>query len=97
MQIVNTKLPNENLQTYQLQMINSLGGGVNYQMQIVNTKLPNENLQTYQVQMTDSGGQGVNYQMQIVDTKLPIVIPSTINALLPYMSSLKNEVTIHIW
>ena len=28
------KLPNENIQTYQLQMINS-GGGVNYQMQIV--------------------------------------------------------------
>ena len=34
MQIV-TKLPNENIQTYQLQMIASLGGGVNYQMQIV--------------------------------------------------------------
>ena len=31
-----TKLPNENIQTYQLQMINSGGGGgVNYQMQIV--------------------------------------------------------------
>ena len=39
MQIVNTKLPNENIQTYQLQMIDS-GGGVNYQMQIV-IKLPN--------------------------------------------------------
>ena len=38
MQIV-TKLPNENIQNYQQQMINS-GGGVNYQMQIV-TKLPN--------------------------------------------------------
>ena len=36
-QIVNTKLPNENLQTYQLQMIN-FGGVVNYQTQIVNTK-----------------------------------------------------------
>ena len=39
MQIVNTKLPNENIQFYQLQMIYS-GGGVNYQMQIV-IKLPN--------------------------------------------------------
>ena len=26
-QIVTTKLPNENIQTYQLQMINSQGGG----------------------------------------------------------------------
>ena len=34
MQIVNIKLPNENIQTYQPQMINS-GGGGNYQMQIV--------------------------------------------------------------
>ena len=42
MQIVNTKLPNENIQTYQPQMIDSGGGGrgVNYQMQIV-IKLPN--------------------------------------------------------
>ena len=50
-QIVNTKLPNENIQTYQLQMIKSGGGGgkVNYQMKIVNTKLPNENIQTYQL------------------------------------------------
>ena len=80
MQIVNTKLPNENLQTYQLQKIDSGGGGVNYQMQIVNTKLPNENLQTYQLQKIDLGG-GVNYQMQIVDTKLPIVIPSTTNTI----------------
>ena len=40
MQIV-TKLPNENIQNYQQQMIDSGGGGgVNYQMQIV-TKLPN--------------------------------------------------------
>ena len=39
MQIV-TKLPNENIQTNQPQMIDSGGGGVNYQMQIV-TKLPN--------------------------------------------------------
>ena len=39
MQIVNTKLPNENIQTYQPQMIDS-GRGVNYQIQIV-TKLPN--------------------------------------------------------
>ena len=40
MQIVNTKLPNENIQFYQLQMIDSRGGGANYQMQIV-IKLPN--------------------------------------------------------
>ena len=63
-----TKLPNENIQTYQLQMIDFGRGGVNYQMQIV-TKLPNENSQTYQLQMIDSGG-GVNYQMQI--TKLVV-------------------------
>ena len=67
MQIV-TKLPNENIQTYQLQMIDSGGGGtklpnenklpnakVNYQIM---TKLPNENIQTYQLQMIDSGGGG---------------------------------------
>ena len=54
-----TKLPNENIQTYQPQMIDSWvwGGGVNYQMQIV-TKLPNENGQNYQLQMIDSGGDG---------------------------------------
>ena len=40
MQIVNTKLPNENIQTYQPQMISSGVGEGNYQMQIVN-KLPN--------------------------------------------------------
>ena len=62
-QIVNTKLPNENIQTCQPQMIDSGGGGgrgegVNDQMQIVNTKLPNENLQTYQLQMIDSGQGG---------------------------------------
>ena len=50
MQIV-TKLPNENIQNYQL------GGGVNYQMQIV-TKLPNENIQNYQLEMFDSEGGG---------------------------------------
>ena len=44
MQIVNTKLPDENIETYQAQMINSGGWGVNDQMQIVNTKLPNENI-----------------------------------------------------
>ena len=76
MQIVNTKLPNENIQTYQSQMIDSGGRGgrgINDQMQIVNTKLPNENIQTYQSQLIDSGGRGgrgVNYQMQIV-IKLP--------------------------
>ena len=67
MQIV-TKLPNENIQNYQLEMFDSEGWGVNYQMQIV-TKLPNENIQNYQLEMFDSGGS-VNYQMQIV-TKLP--------------------------
>ena len=67
MQIV-TKLPNENIQNYQLEMFDSEGWGVNYQMQIV-TKLPNENIQNYQLAMFDSGGS-VNYQMQIV-TKLP--------------------------
>ena len=55
MQIV-TKLPNENVQNYQLEMFDS-GGGVNYQMQIV-TKLPNENIQNYQLEMFDSGGGG---------------------------------------
>ena len=57
MQIVNIKLPNENIQAYQPQMTVS-GGGVNDQMQIVNAKLPNENIQTYQPQMTDSGRGG---------------------------------------
>ena len=57
-QIVNTKLPNENIQAYQPQMIDSGRRGVNDQMQIVNTKLPNENIQTYQPQMIDSGGGG---------------------------------------
>ena len=70
MQIV-TKLPNENIQNYQLEMFDSEGWGVNYQMQIV-TKLPNENIQNYQLEMFDSRGRGekVNYQTQIV-TKLP--------------------------
>ena len=54
MQIV-TKLPNENIQNYQLEMFDS--GGVNYQMQIV-TKLPNENIQNYQLEMFDSWGGG---------------------------------------
>ena len=69
MQIV-TKLPNENIQNYQLEMFDSdgAGGSVNYQKQIV-TKLPNENIQNYQLEMFDSGGS-VNYQIQIV-TKLP--------------------------
>ena len=69
MQIV-TKLPNENIQNYQLELFDSDGAGglVNYQMQIV-TKLPNENIQNYQLEMFDSGGS-VNYQIQIVP-KLP--------------------------
>ena len=44
MQIV-TKLPNENIQNYQLEMFDS-GGSVNYQMQIF-IKLLNENIQNY--------------------------------------------------
>ena len=59
MQIV-TKLPNENIQNYQLEMFDSgpiLGEGLNYQMQIV-TKLPNENIQNYQLEMFDSEGGG---------------------------------------
>ena len=55
MQIV-TKLPNENIQNYQLAMFWGRGG-VNYQMQIV-TKLQNENIQNYQLEMIDSGGGG---------------------------------------
>ena len=55
MQIV-TKLPNENIQNYQLEMFNS-GRGVNYDMQIV-TKLPNENIQNYQLEMFNLGGGG---------------------------------------
>ena len=55
MQIV-TKLPNENIQNYQLEMFDSdCEGGVTFQMQIV-TKLPNENIQNYQLEMFDSGG-----------------------------------------
>ena len=42
----------ENNQTYQSQMSNLGGGGVNYQMQIV-TKLPNGNIQNYQLEMFD--------------------------------------------
>ena len=55
MQIV-TKLPNENIQNYQLEMFDS-GGSVNYQMQIV-IKLPNENIQNYQLEMFESDGKG---------------------------------------
>ena len=55
MQIV-TKLPNENIQNYQLEMFDSGGRGeVNYQTQIV-TKLPNENIQNYQLEIFESGG-----------------------------------------
>ena len=63
-----------NIQTYQLQIIDSGGGGVvNYQTQIVTTKLPNENIQTYQLQMINSGeGDGVNYQIQIVTSFLSL-------------------------
>ena len=66
------KLPNTNCDQIkypklQLQMIDSRGGGVNYQTQIV-TKLPNENIQNYHYKWLIPGG--VNDQMQIV-TKLP--------------------------
>ena len=55
MQIV-TKLPNENIQNYQLEMFDSGGSGeVNYQTQIV-TKLPNENIQNYQLEIFESRG-----------------------------------------
>ena len=57
MQIVNTKLPNKNIQTYQPQMINSLGEGVNDQTHCEH-QLPNENIQTYQPQMTQFWGGG---------------------------------------
>ena len=57
MRIVNPKLPNESLKTYQVQMTD-FGGGGKLPTQIVNIKLPNENLQTYQLQMIDSGGGG---------------------------------------
>ena len=73
MQIV-TKLPNENIQNYQLEMFDSEGWGVNYQMQIV-TKLPNENIQNYQLEMFWGRGRGItkcklwpNYQMKISKT-----------------------------
>ena len=53
-----TKLPNENIQNYQLEIFDfQRGGGVNYLMQIV-TKLPNENIQNYQLEMFDFGGGG---------------------------------------
>ena len=63
MQIV-TKLPNENIQNYQLEIFD-LGGSVKHQMQIL-TKLPNENIQ----KLPTRNVLGENYQMQIV-TKLP--------------------------
>ena len=70
MQIV-TKLPNENIQNYQLEMFDSWGGGgVNYQMQIV-TKLPNGkylNIPTTNDRFLGGGGG-----------KLPIVICAIIN------------------
>ena len=69
MQIV-TKLPNENIQNYQLEMFSGRGGGItkcklwpNYQMKISKTT----NLKCSSLM---GGGGSVNYQMQIV-TKLP--------------------------
>ena len=72
MQIVNTKLPNENIQTYQPQMIDSRGV-VNDQTQIV-AKLPNGNIQTFQPQMIDSvvgGGKWPNTNCEHQTTKYP--------------------------
>ena len=71
MQIVNTKLPHGNIQTYQPQMINILGGGgklpnANFEHQTTKWKYPNPPTTNDQY----SGG-GVNGQMQIVNTKLP--------------------------
>ena len=72
MQIVNTKLPNENIQTYQPQMIDSGGGGqVNDQMQIVNTKTTKWKYPNLPTTNDQFQGRGVNDQMQILNTKLP--------------------------
>ena len=56
MQIV-TKLPNENIQNYQLEMFNS-GGGVNYQMANCDqtTKWKYPKLPTRNVQFWKGGG-----------------------------------------
>ena len=58
MQIVNTKLPNENIQTYQPQMINSRGGGkwpnANFEYQTTKWKYPN--LPTTNDQFWGGGG-----------------------------------------
>ena len=68
LQMKNTQMGN--IQTYQLQMINSGGGGGKATKHKLG-QLPNENIQTYQLQIIDSRrGGGVNYQMQIM-TKLP--------------------------
>ena len=50
-----TKLPNENIQNYQLEMSDS-GGGKLPNAEIV-TKLPNENIKNNQLEMFDSGGR----------------------------------------
>ena len=95
MQIVTTKLPNENNQTYQLQMIDSGGRGklpivipsTTTLFHMSSLKMRNiGNIQTYQLQMIDSMGGG---------GKLPIIIPSTTNTISHV--KLKNEVTICIW
>ena len=39
---------------FKLQMIDSAGGGVNYQMQIVTTKLPNGKYPNYQMENTQT-------------------------------------------
>ena len=68
-QIVNTKLPNENIQTYQPQIIDSGGDKwPNANCEHQTTKYPN--LPTTNDQFLGGGG-GVNDQMLIVNTKLP--------------------------
>ena len=72
-----TKLPNENIQNYQLEMFDFGGEGSKLPNANV-TKLPNENIQNYQLEMFDSGGRGQvncqtcklwpNYQMKISKT-----------------------------
>ena len=83
MQIVTTKLPNENIQTYQLQMINSGGGGGG---EIVTTKWKYPNLPT----TNDWFWGGVNYQMQIATSFLSLTceIVFVVDRITPRIGSL---------
>ena len=69
MQIV-TKLPNENIQNYQLEMFSGRGGELPNANCHQTTKWKYPKLPTRNVQFWWGGGGSVNYQMQIV-TKLP--------------------------